>query len=682
MKRFLLFFLLLPFWLFSQTDAQFCEQLQGIQKVLKENHFQPKPIDENLSSAVYKLVLNAIDESREFLTQSDLILLEEDATKIHQYLLNKNCSFTHKYATILTKRLDFIINYLEELKKEQLDYSGSESIFFRKEKNRSFLVDEQVLKNYWNQRIRFFILKKYIENYQDKSDKDFAELAETVKEKVIEGQLCDLNQIKHYKGNIQNFINDSFLNAIANYNDPHSSFFTFSEKQFFENILVKSQQSFGIVTSKNKFGEIIVKKVVVGSPAFKSGNIQKDDKIIKIISNEDQLNTQCITNSDINSFLNDIKHKSIQLHTIDKNGKSQFVNLTKEKISNDDNAIHSYILGDDFKVGYIRIPSFYTDTESVLGNGIANDVAKEIFRLQRANIQGLILNLRFNGGGSMKEAVHLTGLFIDKGPVTTLKFNDGRKVVLKDMKRGTLFTKPIVILVNNQSASASELFAGAMQDYHRAIIVGSTTFGKSTAQIFLPLTKKKNIGFCKVTGEKFYRITGKSHQQIGVMPNIQLPSFYDNLEIGEKFLPHFLVNDSINKNNDYVPFTLVNYQLLKKKSINRVSKSVTFNKVKALNKDFLAVTRAHKGYSVSLNVTKVKIELDRMKTIFERFSAMKDQSTETLSIANTNSFNDYLLFNQDKLKMNTERLNDISKNIYIIEAYHILTDLNQIKNEK
>ncbi len=679
MKKIFIVFIFIPLWIFSQSNYKFCEQLQAEQILLQENHYHPKPLDKKLSDAVYGLFLTALDEDKEFLTQEDVLLLNQDKTKIHQYIRNNDCSFSNKYGTVLENNINYIIDYLETLKEDKLQYSNSEVIRFRKKENRKFFKNKTDLLTYWNKRIRYYVLKKYVENYSKNLTVSFEEIAPQLKIEIIDNQLCYLNERLHFKGNIQNFVNYSFLNALANYNDPHSSFFTFSEKQFFENVLVSAQQSFGIITNKNKFGEIIIKKVIVGSPAFKNGNIQKNDKIVELTSNNDVLSISCISNADVISFLNNISHKKIKISIIKSNGKQQEIVLEKEKVENEDNAIHSYVLGENFKVGYIQIPSFYTDSESIFGKGIANDVAKEVFRLQRAHIEALIINLRYNGGGSLKEAIELSGLFIDKGPVSILKFNDGHLSTLKDLKRGTLFTKPIAILVNSQSASASELFAGTLQDYHRAIIIGSATFGKASAQTFLPLSAKKNMGFCKITGEKFYRINGKSNQQIGVQPDIVLPSFYDGFEIGENYLPYFLKNDSIINVLDYKSLTPINFKLIREKSKKRVLNSPKFAQIKQLNIDFLKNYKKDRDYSIPLTIKNVEEDLSIKEEIFDRFKKIKDDNSQDIPVVNTKSYAEFLSYNPEKFKMNKNDLEDISKNIYIIEAYHILNDLKKQK---
>ena len=218
----------------------------------------------------------------------------------------------------------------------------------------------------------------------------------------------------------------------------------------------------------------------------------------------------------------------------------------------------------------------------------------------------------------MKEAVELVGLFIDKGPVSILKRNTSEVEILKDYKRGSLFTKPLLVMVNSQSASASELFAGAMQDYNRATIVGSTTFGKSSSQIILPLKENKNIGYCKVTSAKFYRITGNSHQELGVKPDITLPSLFDGFEIGEKYYKYYLKNNSIDKELKYQVFNKTDYSTILNNSKERVSKSILFQKI-AQSETSITNFANDIDKTFPLKISEIKTDIEKTKSIFAIF---------------------------------------------------------------
>src|SRR5690606_9880516 len=385
---------------------------------------------------------------------------------------------------------------------------------------------------YWNKRLRYLIISEAIDrdSVWSSLDKNFKTLEKELKPKIIQNQLCLIDEMLQKNGSLDVMVQELFLNAFTSYQDPNSSFFNDVDKTLFEASVSNSQLTFGITTTKNKDGDIVIAHISPGSPASLNGNFEDNDIIKSLTAKKQVLETYCVSNDDITAFISDEKNNTIIFKLKKQNGSIQDVELINSILKVEENTTTGYVLQSTTNVGYIKIPGFYTDLESPNGLGLANDVAKELYKFDKEDIKGLILDLRFNGGGSMKEAADLSGMFINRGPLAILKFNNGETFTVKDMNRGSLFQKPIVILIDNFSASASELFAAAMQDYNRAVIVGSPSHGKSSAQVILPLDEEGTLGFTKLTTEAFYRVTGKSHQSIGVTPDIVLPSLHDNFK--------------------------------------------------------------------------------------------------------------------------------------------------------
>ena len=271
------------------------------------------------------------------------------------------------------------------------------------------------------------------------------------------------------------------------------------------------------------------------------------------------------------------------------------VTLQREKsmLSDDNSKVRSFILKGDHRIGFISLPAFYTDWNGEEGgsNGCADDVAKEIIKLKKENIEGLILDLRYNGGGSMLEAIALAGIFIDSGPVGMTRDKEGKIYTMKDVNRGSVYDGPLILLINGFTASASEMLAGTLQDYHRALIVGSPSFGKATAQVVLPLDTlfdekhmdrmKTADNFIKITIERLFRVNGTSAQQTGVIPDIFLDDFSETQSEREKSLPFSLVNISIDANKYYHPYPALPVDPLKSfsKAFTDTSRSfISFNK--------------------------------------------------------------------------------------------------------
>ncbi|MBV7270590.1 S41 family peptidase [Winogradskyella luteola] len=470
-------------------NLNFCSELKKINTIVETKHYQPKPLNDSLAKGVFGLFLDEIDERKRFFTKADIELFKKDELQIDDYIKNKTCDFTALYAQVLKQRISDSKQILELLREQPLDYSGVDSLRYNADKDYSYFKSKASVTKYWNKKVRFKILTKLVENDSviEHISSNFTTLETSIKQKIIDNEICLLNELESSKGSIENFVNAAFLNAFLKYQDPNSIYLSNSDKNLFEESVSNSQLSFGIKTIKKKNGDIIIANIVPGSSAFKHGGFEINDVIISLKSTKASLDTYCTSNETVTSFINDGNIKSMAFKIKKQSGQIKTLKLTKSKVNIEGNSITGYLLEGDHTIGYINIPSFYTDLESLNGLGVSNDVAKQIYKLQRAKIAGLIIDLRFNGGGSMKEAADLSGMFIDRGPVAISKVRDIENYTIRDPNRGTIFTKPIIILVDQFSASASEFFASAMQDYNVAIIIGSTTHGKATSQIILPV---------------------------------------------------------------------------------------------------------------------------------------------------------------------------------------------------
>ncbi|NNJ83028.1 MAG: carboxy terminal-processing peptidase, partial [Flavobacteriaceae bacterium] len=312
------------------------------------------------------------------------------------------------------------------------------------------------------------------------------------------------------------------------------------------------------------------------------------------------------------------------------------------------------------------------------GMGVANDIAKEIYKLKKENIQGLVIDLRFNGGGSMKEASDLCGMFIDRGPVSILKYRNGETFTVRDANRGTVFNKPIVVIQNSYSASASEYFTSVMQDYNRAVIVGTPSYGKSSMQTIVPLDKnREELGFCKITTDLFYRVTGKSNQSKGVIPDIFFPSMYDGLDVNEQFIDFSLPNDSVQIKVKHQPKRKIPLKLLREKSEYRMYIDEGFQKIKRLNKTLLR-NYIQKDTIYSLTLKNVYGDLRGYNDLWKDFIGYFEERKGILTVKNTASTEELLKYSDEDKKVNALSIDEISNDIFIEEAYHIIADINNI----
>jgi carboxyl-terminal processing protease len=339
------------------------------------------------------------------------------------------------------------------------------------------------------------------------------------------------------------------------------------------------------------------------------------------------------------------------------------------------NAVSSYIIEKGIKIGYIKIPNFYSDFDGFSPLGCADDVAKEIIKLKKDSIQGLVIDIQDNGGGSMEEAIKLSGMFIDLGPVSILVNNKMKQTVLKDYNRGSVYSGPMVILVNGNSASASEFFAAAMQDYNRAIIVGSKSLGKASMQIILPVDSD-NKDFVKLTVEKFYRITGDSNQIKGIIPDIELPVLYESILLREISYKTALKYDEINYKIRFTPLSKDNYKTIIEQSNARTKNNTQFNDVIMVNKEINALYNNPKK-PLPISFKSVFNNVHELDSLWKKVKKIAE-TKNSCAISNNSYDTEKLQFDDYQKEINSYKINELKTNLYIVEAVDILIDYNKI----
>lgn len=672
----LLFYLFVSILGYGQSSDLFCDQVMNLQQLVQNNHYQPKTVNDSLSANVFDLFLEGLDENKRLFTQNDIKNFEIDRFEIDDYVNLKTCGFVDKYTSTLSDRISQSKQIISDLATQEFDYSGKDTLHFKPEIEFERFKDEKAVQRYWNKRIRFEVLRALIENDSvlETIQSDFKNLETQIKPKIIQKEICKLDALENRHGSVDAFVKQTFLNAYLQYQDPNSSFFTATEKDMFENSLSNNQFSFGLITAKTNNGDIVITHITPGGAAFQNGNFEVNDVIKSLKFKTKTFETYCVSNDDVKTFTSHKDHDTIIFKIKKQNGSILDIELSKTLTKTEENSITGFILEKDSKVGYINIPSFYSNFDSPQGMGLANDVAKELHKLKKENIEGLILDLRFNGGGSMKEAADLSGMFINRGPLSILKFNTGETTTIKDLNRGALFTKPIVVLVNNYSASASEFFAATMQDYNRAVIVGSTTHGKASAQVILNLGQEEGLGYSKITIEKFYRITGQSHQSQGVIPDIVLPNLYEGFNTQEQFEYFALENDSIAGVRKFPKLKELPIDILRKNSDDRIKENFTFSAIGNLNQLILD-NYFHIDSQYLLTLDNVYHDVTQYRDAWNTINAPLDAHLSNFEVKNSAATKELLSYDSDKNQINDTLIKDIKNDIYIEEAQAILQDL-------
>jgi len=664
--------------LFGQNSAKTCELLSKINTLIQHEHFHPKPVDDSLSVFVFDTFMDDLDGNRNLFTKIEYDNLCKHRLSLDNYILQNDCSFMNDFVSVYQFALERKKKSLEKIQNEVLDYTAKDTVKFSK-KNFPFDLEATNLDKVWKKRIKYDILEDIskLSSNLDSLTPNFSKLEKISKVKIFDTHLCKVNSILDSKKGLGYDLQNDFLNIFCTYFDPHTNYFSLDAKTSFMSGLTTSGLSLGLNVSLNDKEEIVVEEIIPGGPAARAEKFEKDDVILKVSNKkgEDYL-VSCASLEKIGELIYSDSNEEIELTIQKKNGNILAVLLKKQVMKATANAVSSFIVEKEIKVGYINIPNFYSDFDGYSEQGCADDVAKEIVKLNQDNIQGLVIDLQDNGGGSMEEAIKLAGMFIDYGPVSVLVNSKNKQSVLKDYNRGSVYYGPIVILINGNSASASEFFAATMQDYNRAIIVGSKSLGKASMQTIIPLDENKQ-DFVKLTVEKFYRITGDSNQIKGIIPDIALPVLYDSIVPREISFKTALKYDAINSKARFIPFRKDYYPAIIDLSNARLKNNARFNEINLAN---TAINALYNDPKEPLQVTFKEVfnDIHEIDSLWKKVK--KIAKTETNCTISNNSYDSKKLqsdaFQQE---INTYKIKDLKTSPYVEEAVAILNDINNFE---
>ncbi len=679
MKKISLLLLLTTFSLLGQNSEKTCEMLSKINFLIQNEHYHPKPVDDSLSVYVFDTFIDALDDNRNLFTKSEYEKLCKHRLKIDNYILQKDCSFMNDFVSVYQLALERKKKILQKIQIEVFNYNGKDTVKFSK-KNFPFDLTITDFDKVWKKRMKYDILEDIskLSSNLDSLKLNFTSLEKTTKTKIFESNLCKINNILEDKKGMEYDLQNTFLNIFCTYFDPHTNFFSQDAKSSFMSSLSTSGLSLGLNVTLNEKEEIIVDEIVPGGPAARTNKFEKGDVVLKISNNKgEDYWVSCTSLDKIGELIFSDSNEVIELTIQKKNGNIFDVLLKKQVMKATENAVSSFIVEKgNTKIGYIEIPNFYSDFDGFSPQGCADDVAKEIIKLKQDNIQGLAINLQDNGGGSMEEAIKLAGMFIDYGPVSVLVNSKNKQTILKDYNRGSAYNGPIVILINGNSASASEFFSGAMQDYNRAIIVGSKSLGKASMQTILPLDNKQQ-DFVKLTVEKFYRITGDSNQIKGIIPDITVPVLYDSIVARELSYKTALKNDAIQSKTRFSPFRKDYYPELIEQSNLRSKKNQLFNEITLVNDEVNALYSSSKK-PLLVTFEEVFKDVHEIDSLYKKVK--KIVSTENNCIVSNNSYDsEKLQFDAHQQEINAYKIKALKTNPYIEEVISIVNDFNNLK---
>ncbi len=654
--------------------------LQAVVKFMDKVHYAPRSLNDEVSGYVYKSFLESLDPSKRFLTLKDIAQLDDFTTEIDDQITAGSFEFLDLSVSLISDGIDRASQYFDELIEGDIDLHSSDTIVINPEV-RGFAQDSEALKTYWKKLIDYETIVKVaslrkatLEGEEMKEEATLIEEARADIKKNFKGWFERLKKMRRS----DRF--EDYLNAITSAYDPHSSYFSPREKESFDQEMYGIYEGIGARLVPE--GELTkVTQIIPGGPAWKQQELEVNDYIVMVA--QDGAEAQDVRGwrqDDVIDLIRGKKGTKVILTVRKKDGTLNEISIVRDRVILEEGNAKSLMLNlgeESPDIGYILLPKFYFEAGEK--SGCAEDVAKEIKRLTKEGAQGLILDLRNNGGGSLSEVVDMSGLFFEKGPVVQVKSRDRKPYILRDQDATVQYNGPLIIMVNHLSASASEIIAAALQDYNRALIVGSSsTFGKGTVQRFEELDRfivgnnnLKPLGEVKITTQKFYRVNGGSTQLRGVTPDIVLPMPYNHLTVGEKEFETPLEWSEIDPVS-YKQYTRIDKESLLAASKKRVLDSEIFHLIEERGE--VLKEEEHSDRSYALDIDSYEEILSEKERNQKKYKGMF-KPIDDLKVRNPESNLDHINKDDTRKANNVDFIKSVKKDIYIEETIRIMHDM-------
>jgi len=680
--------------------------------VIQKAHYSAPAIDDAFSKGVYKHYLEALDPSKRFFTQADIDEFSKYETKLDDQINARDLSFFNLTYTRLMDRIKESEGFYKEILAKPFDFSKDETFNVDYEKQ-PFVKNDAELRTRWEKQLKLSVLStvtdkqklqdappadkvkkegsaviesettaKVTDKKADGTKKTFAELEKEARESTLKS----LNDYFDFVGDLKRdeWFN-IYLNAICERFDPHTFYFAPDDKEKFDTSMRGSLEGIGArLQKKNDFVEI--SELIPGGPAWRGKDLEQGDLIMKVAQGKDEpVDISGMRLDDVVKKIKGPKGTEVRLTVKKVDGSTKVIAIVREVVEIEETYAKSSVVNKNGKLyGVINLPKFYIDFENQDNRDAAKDVAAEVKKLKAQGVEGIIMDLRDNGGGSLKTVVDIAGLFITKGPIVQVRSfagqQDGerREVIdqLPDNDPSVQWDGPLVVLINNFSASASEIFAAAIQDYNRGLILGSKqSYGKGTVQNIIdlnPLVRNNsfgNLGAVKTTTQKFYRINGGSTQREGVASDIVMPDKYSYMEIGERDSDNALPYDKI----PAAKYNAVknNFTSIITSSKNRMATNAQF---KLMDESAKWLSDKKDENTFSLNIDKFKAEQAKSEAMAKKFKPLNEY-TNTLKFDALNVEKES--FKKDPALAEKKKIwyESLSKDIYVEEAINVLDDM-------
>ena len=550
----------------SKPDPEKDKILLGlIRYALTQGHYDPQDINDEFSASVFEDFIDGLDPTKRFFTQEDLDQFSFYKDKIDDQIKNEDLTFYNIVYSRYARRLREARGFYKEILKFPFNFDKEEILDINYDE-KPYAKNEVALIRNWRKQLKLNTLVRLhdkLEVEKDKQKEDSSYKMKSYKELEKEAREATLKSTDDFFDFMDDLDDEDwfsvFINSISTEFDPHSNYLAPRVKKSFDTDMAGKLE--GIGARLQRRGDYTrVDELISGGPAWRAGELEVGDVILKVgQADAEPIDIVGMRLSDAIEFIKGKKGTEVRLTLKKIDGSTKQISIIRDVVELEETfAKTSIVTKDNRKFGVIDLPKFYIDFSERNFRNSATDMAKEVERMRQENVEGILIDLRNNGGGSLETAIAIAGLFIEDGPVVQVKYREGNPKVRKDRDNAIRWNKPLVVLVNELSASASEIFAAAMQDYNRAVIIGSKqTFGKGTVQNVMPLNNyykyDKDLGALKMTIQKFYRVNGGSNQLKGVISDVAMPSRYTYMDIGERDEENPLQWDQIQKAN-YKPW--------------------------------------------------------------------------------------------------------------------------------
>jgi len=686
----------------SEKDKMLLELLTF---VIQKGHYEPKAIDDNFSKGVYKDYLTAIDPAKRFLLQSDVDEFAQYELLLDDQIKNRDLTFFDLTYNRLMQRIDESKKYYKDILNKPFDYNVNETFNTDYEKM-PFSKNADELKDKWRKQLKLSALSSLVDKEEIEKDKlDPANATSDTKANADkptdttpksfetleeETRASALKSLDEYFVFIKDLNREDwfsvFVNTIAARFDPHTSYLAPDVKEKFDVEMSGTLEGIGArLQKKNDFTEIT--ELISGGPAWRKKELEPGDIVMKVgQGDKEAVDVVGMRIDDVVKKIKGPKGTEVRLTVKKVDGSIKIISIIRDVVEIEETYAKSSLVRKDGKLyGVIYLPKFYINFDNKDSRDAAKDITLEIERLKKQGVEGIVMDLRDNGGGSLRTVVDIAGLFIDQGPVVQVKSAGKEKEVLSDTDSKIQWDGPLVIMINNFSASASEILAAAIQDYKRGIIIGSKqSYGKGTVQNIIDLNQLVrnsavgDLGALKTTTQKFYRINGGSTQLKGVSSDVVMPDRYSYIEIGERDTDNAMAWDKIDPASYTISNKNENFDSAIAKSKKRMQESAQFKLIDE-NAKWLSKRKEENDYS--LNFESFKKEQENLELAAKKYKAINDYKDDL--VFSSLPYEEALMQKDTMLKEKRSRWHEsLSKDAYVEEALNVLSDLQPKSNTK